>query len=125
MGSDPTGTRTQSWGAGGGALYLVWAATKTSVNEQLGPSRPQQVRDWQRVEQHTSGGRDEEGDGSPAGSEQEQVGLGGTKMALPRGTLKGRQQAAHRGPSLSARLECVLCSGNHEKRWRVLGRRRL
>ena len=89
MGSDPTGTRTQSWGAGGGALYLVWAATKTSVNEQLGPSRPQQVRDWQRVEQHTSGGRHEEGVGSPAGSEQEQVGLGGTKMALPRRNAEG------------------------------------
>lgn len=83
------GTRTQSWGAGGGALYLVWAAMKTSVNEQLGPRRPEQVRDWQCVEQHTSGQGDEEGDGSPAGSEQEQFGLGGTKMALPRRNAEG------------------------------------
>lgn len=91
-------------------LHLVWAAKKTSVNKHLGPRRPEQVRDGQCVEQHITGRGDEEGDGSPTGSEQEQFGLGGTKMA-------------HRGPSVSASLELVLCSRNHEKHWRVLGRR--
>lgn len=83
------GTRTQSQAAGGGALHLVWAATKTSVNERLGPRKPEQVRDGQCVEQHTSGRGDEEGEGSPAGSEQEQFGLDGTKMALPRRNAEG------------------------------------
>lgn len=36
-------------GAGGGALHLGWAAKKTSVNEHLGPRRPEQVRDGQCV----------------------------------------------------------------------------
>lgn len=83
------GTRTQSRAAGGGALHLVWAATKTSVKGRLGPRRPEQARDGQCVEQRTSGRGDEEGEGSPAGSEQEQFGLGGTKMALPRRNAGG------------------------------------
>ena len=85
-------------GTGGGALHLVWAAKKTSVNEHLGPRRPEQVRGRQCVEQHVTGRGDEGGDGSPTGSQQEQFGLGGTKMALPsrdtEGAAAGRPQRA-------------------------------